>query len=155
MVKFKMIWQKFEPPSQSQKILFDPPRMKDEIFLTPLNSKDPIIIKQLRNFATPLKRNIWFFKPPSSRSLKFYDPPQFSTTPYCWVKNNQPLKRLTNYHLPRFSTKTQNSMISLIFDLRLCDFILNINLRSWLVAFYSESSKYLVVTFWVRNVKIA
>ena len=103
--------QNFEPPSQSQKILFDPPHIKYENFLIPLNLNGSPYNQATKKFSTPLKRNLSFSKAPTSRVLNFFDPPQLSTTPYCWVKNDQPLRWKTKIlwllciHIVRFSMK--------------------------------------------------
>ena len=43
-------------------------------------------------FFNPLRRNVQFFHPPQAGLQKNFDPPHLSTTPYSWVKSDQPLK---------------------------------------------------------------
>ena len=45
-----------------------------------------------REFFNPLKRTVQFFHPPSSRSSKILTPLPVDHPPYCWVKNDQPLR---------------------------------------------------------------
>ena len=91
MVESKLTWQKFWTPLSTLVIFFDPPSVKNENILTRLQRNIQFWIISKETFHPPLKKNVQFFHPPSSKSSKAFDPPHMSTTPYCWVKNDQPL----------------------------------------------------------------
>ena len=44
------------------------------------------------NFSTPLKKNVQFFHPPQAGIQKILTPLTCRPPPYCWVKNDLPLK---------------------------------------------------------------
>ena len=53
--------------------------------------RTPLVIKEWRNFSTPSVEICNFLNPPQAGLPKFATPPHLSTTPYCWIKNDQPL----------------------------------------------------------------
>ena len=73
--------------TQEQKINIS----KSFIFPQNIECEKTLIMKQWRNISTPLRRNFQFLQPLSDRSSKIFESPHLSTTPYSWVRNDQPL----------------------------------------------------------------
>ena len=51
-------------------------------------------------FQPPLRENLQFFQPFLGRTSKLFDPSHLTTTPYCWVENDQPLECRFQFYTP-------------------------------------------------------
>ena len=73
----------FEPPSQSQKILFDPPTWKMNFFYLPQRKGFPYN-QATKKFFNPPQKKFMIFQTPLKQASKFFDPP-LSSRPslYC------------------------------------------------------------------------
>ena len=60
----------------------------------PPQEKSTILNYFKGNFSTPLKRSVNFFHPTEAGLQKILTPLTCRPTPYCWVKNDQPLKAI-------------------------------------------------------------
>ena len=120
MIEFRITWQKFWTPSQSYRKLFEPscPSHVNWKNLEPLHLMQNVLLKQWGNFLTPLKRNTKKIQPPSSRSLNIFDSLPSRPSPYCWIKNDQPLfpcvSCLWSYLFPLFSIFSCNHFSNIL-----------------------------------------
>ena len=69
----------------------------------------------MKEFFNPPQKKYKKCQPPSSRSSNIFYPPHLSTTPYCWIKNDQPLTWLLNDPKSHLRIHSQTCFILLKF----------------------------------------